>query len=99
MRNGTVLAPAGQVGPVATVYVREFCNNNPIGAAVGTTTRVFKAGKLVGVTQAQLSLGLDCTVRVRLPVTVAGKTIYTARIDLNAVAGNTTQRKITVVAR
>jgi hypothetical protein len=99
MRNGTVSTPAGKVGPVATVYVREFCKNNPISAAVGTTTRVYKGGKLVGVTQARLSLGLDCTVRVQLPVTVASKTTYVARIDLNAAAGNTTQRTITVVAR
>ena len=29
--------PGGTVGPIVTAYVREFCNNNPIGAAVGTT--------------------------------------------------------------
>ena len=79
--------------------MREFCNNNPIGAAVGTTTRVYKAGKLVGVTQARLSLGLDCTVHVQLPVTVSGKTTYVAAIDLNAAAANTAQRMITVVGR
>ena len=99
MRNGSVAVPGGTPGPVVTVYVREFCNNNPVGAAVGTTTRVFKGGRLVGVTQARLSLGLDCTVHVQLPVTVAGKTTYVAHIDLNAAAANTTQRAITVIGR
>jgi hypothetical protein len=99
MRNTFVSAPAGQLRPVVTAYVREFCGNNPIGAAVGTTTRVYAAGKLVGVTQARLSLGLDCTVQVRLPVKVAKQKTYLASIDLNAAAGNTAERTITVVAR
>jgi len=99
MRNGAVGVRAGTAGPFVTAYVREFCHNNPIGAAVGTTTRVYAAGKLVGVTQAQFWLGADCTVRVQLPVTVARKTTYVATVDLNAAAGNTASRTITVVAR
>ena len=48
MRNGAVAVPGGTLDPVVTVYVRDFCANNPIGAAVGTTSRVYLAGKLVG---------------------------------------------------
>lgn len=99
MRNAAVTAQAGKVDPTVTAYVREFCWNNPVGAVVGTTTRVYAGGKLVGVTQARLALGVDCTVRVQLPVTVAKKTTYVASIDLNAAAGNTAQRIITVVGR
>jgi hypothetical protein len=98
-RNGSVTAPVGTVDPVVTAYVREFCNNNPVGAAVGTTSRVYSGGKLVGVTQARLALGLDCTVRVQLPVTVTKKRTYVATIDLNAIGGNTARRVITLSAR
>ena len=99
MRNGKVTARGGTVGPIVTVYVRDFCANNPVGAAVGTTTRVFRAGTLVGVTQAQLPLGIDCTVHVQLPVTVARGTTYLATVDLNVGGGNTATRAITVVGR
>jgi len=99
MRNGAVTVPAGTVAPTVTVYVREFCHNNPIGAVVGTTTRVYTAGRLVGVTQARLALRADCTVAVTLPVTVARRTTYRATIDLNAAAANTARRTIAVVAR
>ncbi len=98
MRNGDVLVPGGTIGPVVTVYVRDFCANNPPLAPVGTTTRVYRGAKLVGVTQAQVSLDLDCTVRVELPVTVAPRATYVASIDLNVGGGNTAQRTITVRA-
>jgi Cellulase (glycosyl hydrolase family 5) len=97
MRNGSVTALAGTVGPIVTVFVREFCANNPTGAVVGTTTRVRVAGNLVAVTQAQLQLAADCTVTVRLPITVAKGKTYAATIDLNAAAGNTAQRTIKLV--
>ena len=99
MRNESVTAPVGESRPSVTAYVREFCKNNPIGAAVGTTTRVFLRGKLVGVTQARLSLDVDCTVSVQLPVRIAKKATYVATIDLNAAAGNTARRIVTVVSR
>jgi hypothetical protein len=99
MRNGAVSVPPGTVAPVVTVYVRDFCNNNPVGATVGTTTRVYTAGKLVGVTQARLTLRTDCTVAVALPLTAARRTTYRATIDLNAAAANTARRTIAVVAR
>ena len=99
MRNESVTVAGGSFEPTVTAYVREFCNNNPIGAAVGTTTRVYSGGKLVGVTQARLALGADCTVRVQLPVTVVRKKTYVAAIDLNAAAGNTMHRVITLTGR
>jgi len=99
MRNPTVGVRAGTVGPIVTAYVREFCHNNPLGAAVGTTTRVYSGGKLVAVTQAQLALGDDCTVGVQLPITVARGRKYVASIGLNAIAGNTAHRTIIVLGR
>jgi hypothetical protein len=97
MRNGKVTARRGTVGPILTVYIRDFCANNPTGAAVGTTTRVRVAGNLVAVTQAQLQLGIDCTVRVTLPITVFRGRTYVTTIDLNSAAGNTATRTITLV--
>jgi len=99
MRNGSVTAPAGTVRPLVTVYLRNFCNNNATGAAVGTTTRVYRLGELIGVTQAQLPLGIDCTVRVELPVRVAARATYVATVNLNASAGNTATRTFTLVSR
>ena len=96
-RNGKVTVRGGTTGPIVTVYVRDFCANNPAGAPVGTTTRVRLAGRLVGVTQAQLPLGVDCTVRVRLPVTVERGKTYAATINLNVAGGNAATRGITVV--
>ncbi|MEP6892258.1 MAG: cellulase family glycosylhydrolase [Gaiellaceae bacterium] len=95
-RNGKVAARGGTT-PVVTVYIRDFCANNPAGAAVGTTTRVRLAGRLVGIRQAQLSLGIDCTVRVRLPVTVVRGKTYAVTITLNIGGGNEATRGITVV--
>ncbi len=97
MRNGEVTVRGGTVGPSLTVFVRDFCANNPVGAAVGTTTRVRTGGRLVGVTQARLALGLDCTIRVRIPVTVRRDKTYVATIDVNAAAGNKERRRITIV--
>jgi hypothetical protein len=95
-RNETLRLPAGTVRPVVPVYLRDFCSNNPVGAAVGTTTRLYSGGKLVVVTQARLALGQDCTVPLQLPVTLRPKRTYVANVDLNATAGNTTRRVITV---
>jgi hypothetical protein len=99
MRNGLVSAPAGTVRPPVIVYLRNFCSNNAAGAAVGTTTRVYRLGELIGVTQAQLPLGIDCTVRLELPVRVAAKATYVATVDLNASAGNTATRTFTLTSR
>ena len=96
-RNGKVTARGGTAGPIVTVYLRDFCANNPAGAAVGTTTRVRLGGVLAGVTQAQLPLGSDCTVRIRLPVTVRRGKTYVATIDLNVGGGNSARRVVTVV--
>jgi Cellulase (glycosyl hydrolase family 5) len=95
-RNAQVTARGGTVGPLATVYLRAFCANNPVGTPIGTTTRVRVSGSLVGVTQAQIPLGDDCTVPVRLPITVRRGTTYVATVDANAVGGNTARRVITL---
>jgi len=97
MRNGKVTAKGGTVDPIVTVYLRDFCANNPDGAPVGTTTRVFVSGTLVQVTQAQLALGIDCTVHVQLPISVVRGRTYVATIDVNVGGGNTAKRTITVV--
>ena len=95
-RNGKVTVRSG-TSPTVIVYIRDFCANNPIGAAIGTTTRVRLTGRLVGVAQAQVPLRSDCTVRVRLPVTVQRGKTYAATITLNVGGGNAATRGITVV--
>jgi hypothetical protein len=97
MRNETVGIPAGPLRPVVPAYVRDFSHNNPIGAAVGSTTRVYSGGKLLRVAQARLSLARDCTVPVQVPVSVAKHKTYVVTVDLNATAGNTARRVITII--
>jgi Cellulase (glycosyl hydrolase family 5) len=95
--NAVLRVRGGATNPVATVHVRSFCANNPIGTTVGTTTRVLQRTTLVGVQQAALPLGLDCAVRVRLPVKVVKKKSYRAEVQLNTANGGLTTRTITVV--
>ena len=97
MRDGEVTVRGGTSEPTVMVVLRDFCANNPVDAVVGATTRVRSAGRLVGVTQAQLTLAADCTVRVVVPVTVRRARTYVAIVDLNSSAGNRERRKITIV--
>ena len=96
-RNGLIRVRGGARNPAVTVYVRSFCANNPIGSTVGTTTRVSLGTTLVGVQQAAVPLGLDCTVRLRLPVTVAKGKRYTAAVELNTAITGSVTRTITVI--
>ncbi len=96
-RNARIKVKAGK-RPVATIYLREFCANNPPGTQVGNTIRVRLGSKLVGVTQAATALLNDCTIKVQLPIVVAKKRTYTAEIDANTYNGNVAKRKITIVA-
>jgi hypothetical protein len=96
MRDSKVTVHGGTIEPTVTVVVRDFCANNPAGAVVGTTTRVRSGGRLVGVAQARLTLGADCTVHVLVPVTVRRAGTYVAIVDLNSSAGNRERRKITI---
>jgi hypothetical protein len=96
-RNGLIRVRGGSRNPAATVYVRSFCANNAAGTTVGTTTRVSLGATLVGVQQTAVPLGADCTVRLRLPVTVAKGNRYTAVVELNTANGRVATRTITVV--
>ena len=39
----------GTKNPPVTVYLREYCSNNPVGATVGYTVRGYQGSKLVTV--------------------------------------------------
>jgi hypothetical protein len=95
--NGLVKVRAGAKNPKLTVQLREFCANNAVGAAVGATVRAFLAKKLVGVEQYATTLGVDCTVTVNAPVTVAKGKTYTITVDANTKTTATIIRTITVV--
>ena len=98
MVNGKVTVKGGTANPIVTVYLREFCANNPIGAAVGVNARTSLAGKLVQLSQSSRNLAMDCTVPVRLDgLTVAKGKSYTAQIDANTKVSGSLQRTITIV--
>lgn len=96
-RNGLIRVRGGTKNPLTTVHVRSFCANNAVGTTVGSTSRVSAKGQLVGVSQQALPLGIDCTVPIRLPVTVAKGQTYTAVVQLNTANGGFASRSITVV--
>jgi len=96
MRNGLVRVKGGAKEPTVTVQLRELCANNPVGAAVGTNTRVYDGKKLVGVAQPAGALAIDCTVRIKLPITVAKGKTYTATVDANTLVSKLS-RTITIV--
>ncbi len=96
--NGKVALKGGTRNPVVTVYVRSYCANNTIGSAVGTTTRTRLNGKLVQVSQAELPLLIDCTVRVPVtPLVVAKGKTYTVTVDANTATTAPVTRTITLV--
>ena len=81
-----------------TVYLREFCAINPIGAQVGANVRTTLGGRVVQNTQPSTPLAIDCTIPVRLTgLTVAKGKTYTVQIDANTAAGSAAHRTITVV--
>ena len=98
MVNGKVTVKGGTRNPVLKVYLRQYCANNPIGTAVGTTTRSTLNGKLVQVDQAELPLLIDCTIS--MPVTgltvLKGKT-YVVTVQANTLTTAQIVRTITIV--
>ena len=96
--NGKLSIKGGVKNPSVTVYLRSFCANNPVGARVGITSRTSLGGKLVAVSQAQVSLAIDCTVAYRVTgLTVAKGKTYTVLVDANTSLSGSIKRTITIV--
>ncbi|HET9288169.1 MAG TPA: cellulase family glycosylhydrolase, partial [Gaiella sp.] len=96
--NGKVTVRGGTKNPKITVYLREYCANNPVGTTVGYTVRAFLAGKLVEVNQGAGKLGMDCTVPLRVTgLTVAKKKSYRVTVAANTLTTAEITRTITVV--
>ncbi len=98
--NGKLTVKGGAKNPVVKLYLREFCQNNATGSAVGTTTRSYAGGKLIQVSQQQVPLGVDCAANVRVAgLTVAKKKSYLVQFEVNTAISGTVQRTITIVGR
>ena len=96
--NGKLTVKGGTRNPTITVYLREYCSNNPVGATVGYTVRSYLKTKLVAVGQGAFPLGLDCTIPVRLnKLTVAKKKSYRVTVAVNTATTAEMTRIITVV--
>jgi Cellulase (glycosyl hydrolase family 5) len=95
--NGKVTVKGGTKNPKVTVYLREYCANNGVGTAVGSTTRVWEGAKLVGITQPSAPLGIDCTIRIPAPVTVLKGKTYRVEVAANTKTTATITRTITLV--
>jgi len=98
MINGKVTFKGGTRSPTLTVYLREFCANNPVGTPVFTSVGTLLGGLTVQTSQVTPLLAIDCTIPVRLNgLTIAKGKTYTVKISANTEAATTAQRTITVV--
>jgi hypothetical protein len=97
--NGLARVKGGSKRPRLTVYLREFCANNPVGATVGTTIRVSNGAGIVAAAQQAAPLATDCTVSVRAPVTIAKGDSLTVEVEANTVIGGSATRTITLVGQ
>ena len=96
--NGKVTVKGGTRNPILTVYLREYCANNPTGTTVGFTTRSYLGSKLVQVDQGASGLGVDCTVPVQIVgLTVAKGKSYRVTVSANTATTAEIVRTITVV--
>jgi hypothetical protein len=96
--NGKVTVRGGTKNPKVTVYLREYCANNPVGATVGYTVRSYLGTRLVQVGQGATPLGMDCTVPLRVTgLTVAKKKSYRVTVAANTLTTAEITRTITVV--
>jgi Cellulase (glycosyl hydrolase family 5) len=98
MINGKVTFKGGTRSPTLTVYLREFCANNPVGTPVFTSVGTLLGGLTVQTSQVTPLLAIDCTIPVRLNgLTIAKGKTYTVKISASTEAATTAQRTITVV--
>lgn len=96
--NGKVTVRGGTKNPKLTVYLREYCANNPVGTTVGYTVRSYLGNRLVQVDQGAGALGMDCTVPLRvMGLTVAKKKSYRVTVAANTSTTAEITRTITVV--
>ena len=96
--DGKQTFKGGTRNPRLTVYLREYCANNPTGATVGYTIRSYLGTKLVQVSQGASPLGIDCTVKPRVAgLTVAKKKTYRVTVTANTATTAEILRTITVV--
>ena len=96
--NGKLTVKGGTRNPTVTVYLREYCSNNPTGATVGYTVRSYQGSRLVTVRQGTAPLGVDCTIPVRVTgLRVLKKQTYRVTVDVNTATTGAMQRTITIV--
>ena len=96
--NGKLTVKGGTRNPTVTVYLREYCSNNPVGATVGYTVRGYQGSRLMTVKQGAAPLGVDCTIPVRVNgLTVPKKQTYRVTVDANTATTASILRTITIV--
>ncbi|HET9286663.1 MAG TPA: cellulase family glycosylhydrolase [Gaiella sp.] len=95
--DGKVNVRGGSRNPKITVYLREYCANNPVGTVVGYTVRAFQGRRLMTVRQGTAALGTDCTIPVRVTgLRVAKKKSYRVTVDANTATTASIVRTLTV---
>ena len=97
--NGKLTVQGRHEEPEVTVYLREYCANNPAGATVGYTIRSYLGSEARRRSrQGAAPLGIDCTVKPRVAgLTVAKKKTYRVTVTANTATTAEILRTITVV--
>ena len=96
--NGKVTVKGGTANPLVNVNYRDMCANNVPGATVGVTWRAGRTGQGSVSGQTTTTLGIDCTITIRLTGLVVAKgQTYGAEIDANTASTPPKRRTITLV--
>jgi hypothetical protein len=96
--NGKMTVKGGTRSPTVTVYLREYCANNPVGATVGYTVRSYRGARLTTVRQGAAPLGIDCTIPVGVTgLRVLKKQTYRVTVETNTATTAAILRTITIV--
>jgi Cellulase (glycosyl hydrolase family 5) len=96
MRNSLYSFRRGTANPLVTLAARKFCGSNSAGTLLNVSWRVTRGGNEIDTGQQTAALRSDCTLSVRLALTVVRGTPYTAVFSLSDGNGTSATRTLTI---
>ncbi len=96
MRNSVYTFRRGTASPLVTLAARKFCASNEAGTLIEVSWRVTRNGSEVGTGRQEAALRSDCTLPVRIDLTVARAARYTATFTLGDGNGTAATRTLAI---